>query len=414
MKFAHFADTHLGYARSDALQKIERDIFAGAIDVCISEKVDFVLMCGDIFHNNIPAMGVQKMAMEQFRRLYDNGISVYAVYGSHDFSPVNSSVIDLFVAAGYMIKPAGISDESGNISLDFITDKRTNVKIAGLSGLKMSRDKDYYENLDLASLESETGFKIFLFHGAISEMTSDNIGDTHMPLSLLPKGFEYYAGGHLHTFHKESFPDYDHVVYPGTLFAGHSGDMEDSANGKRRGFVIAEFDDNKIQSVNLHIMPSCEYHLIIIDADVRSSVTVSDEVITKTTDASVNDKVVIMKISGELSSGRTTDIDLGAARQRLLRDGAIDVIIYRKNLTSKEYDIRGESGGTMEEIETKTFQENIKQLRFKRDNLIGERGVSLAHSVLSLTRTKQPENESKSDYLSRINSDVKSQMELDI
>lgn len=412
MKFAHFADVHLGYHKSDALKRLERDAFTYSIDRCISDNVDFVLMCGDIFHNNIPDMRVQKMAMEQFRRLYDSGIPVYVVYGSHDFSPISNSVIDLFVAAGYMIKPRGVALESGNIGLEFITDPKTGAKIAGLGGLKVGRDRDYYENLERTPLESESGFKIFLFHGGITEMM-DTIADDGMPVSLLPKGFDYYAGGHMHEHQNEHFSGYDHVVYPGTLFAGHSSDMENSAKGQRRGFVIVEFDST-VKSIDFIAVPTCEYVLIVVDADMQTSDHVQDEITTKITNNSTNNKVVILRIFGELLRGRTTDVDLRAVRQQLLDDGAIDVIIHRREFTSKEYDIRGEPAGTIEEVEIKTFQDNIKQIRMKRDHLIGDRGVTLAQSILSSTRIKQPDNETSADYAHRIYSDVTSRMELDV
>lgn len=412
MKFAHFADVHLGYHKSDALKELEKDTFTHSIDRCISDNVDFVLMCGDIFHNNIPDMRVQKMAMEQFRRLYDSGIPVYVVYGSHDFSPVHNSVIDLFVAAGYMIKPRAISPEPGNIALEFITDPKTGAKITGIVGLKRGRDRDYYEDLDRTPLESESGFKIFLFHGGIAEMM-DTIADDGMPVSLLPKGFDYYAGGHIHGHQNEHFSGYDHVVYPGTLFAGHSSDMENSAKGQRRGFVIVEFD-RTIKSVDFIDVPACEYVLMVVDADMQTSDHVQNEITTKITSTFVNNKVVILRISGELLSGRTTDVDLSAVRQQLLDSGAIDVIIHRHGFTSKEYDIRGESAGTMEEVEIKTFQDNIPTIGMRRDHLRGDRGVTLARSILSSTRTKKPVNETTADYENRIHSDVISSMDLDV
>jgi hypothetical protein len=53
----------------------------------------------------------------------------------------------------------------------------------------------YYEHLDVQPLEQENGYKIFLFHTALSELKPHHLQeiDAH-PLSLLPKGFDYYAG----------------------------------------------------------------------------------------------------------------------------------------------------------------------------------------------------------------------------
>ena len=94
----------MGYQKRPSLQRIEEAIFQSVIDECIKRKVDFVLIPGDLFHINIPEMRVQKFAFRQLRKLHENGIPVYVVYGSHDFSPVTNSVIDLLTEAGYLIK----------------------------------------------------------------------------------------------------------------------------------------------------------------------------------------------------------------------------------------------------------------------------------------------------------------------
>ena len=235
MKFAHLSDIHLGFQKHESLQEIERQVFERAMDECISRNVDFILIPGDMFHVNIPEMRVQKFAFSKFREVHDADIPIYVVYGSHDFSPVSNSVIDLLDKVGYITKVTkATSNEDGTISLDYTIDEKTGVKIAGLSGLKVGKDREWYEKLDRAPLESESGFKIFLFHGGISDMKTDsNIDGDHMPLSLLPKGFSYYAGGHMHKFNHQSFEGYPNVVYPGALFAGFHADLEENAKGQK-------------------------------------------------------------------------------------------------------------------------------------------------------------------------------------
>jgi hypothetical protein len=250
--FAHLSDIHLGFQKHEALQKIEQQVFEKIFDQCIERKVDFILIPGDLFHVNIPEMRVQKFAFSKFREVYDAKIPVYVVYGSHDFSPVSNSVIDLLAEVGYITKVTRVKDsEDGKIVLDFLIDEKTGVKITGLSGLKVGKDREYYEKLDSHSLEAESGFKIFLFHGGITEMkTESGMDGEHMPLSLLPRNFEYYAGGHMHKWNHQKFDDHPNVVYPGTPFAGYHKDLEDNAKGQKRGFVLVEFED-KVKSVEL-------------------------------------------------------------------------------------------------------------------------------------------------------------------
>lgn len=413
MKFAHFADTHLGFQKEEPLQDMEQRAFEEAIDRCIVEKVDFILMCGDFFHTNIPDMRVQKLAMKKFRDIHDAGIPVYAVYGSHDFSPTSSSAIDLLDAAGYLRKVTVTSSaEDGRIRLEYITDENTGVHLAGFSGLKVGRDTEYYERLEREPLESADGFRIFLFHGAIGEMIQDEVGVDGMPLSFMPRGLNYYAGGHLHTFRRNSFPGYENVVYPGTLFAGYHSDIEENARGRQRGFVIVDFDD-QVKNVRFVETTGCQYEMIEVDVDMLSCEKAADVIRKMTESVDPSGKVVILKVYGELSSGRTADIDFLAIRRHLQERNAYHVMINRSGLTSKEYKIRGEPMGTLKEIEDGTFQDNIGQVSIKRDNLTGPRGVALSADLLRTLRRPKPDNQTKADYERHVSKSASSMMELE-
>ena len=136
MKFAHLSDVHLGFQKHESLQKIEQQVFEKILDECINRKVNFILIPGDLFHVNIPEMRVQKFAFAKFRQVHDAGIPIYVVYGSHDFSPVSNSVIDLLAEIGYIRKVTNAtSHEDGKISLKCLIDEKTGTKITGLSFL---------------------------------------------------------------------------------------------------------------------------------------------------------------------------------------------------------------------------------------------------------------------------------------
>ena len=407
MKFAHLSDVHLGFQKHESLQKIERQVFEKILDQCISLKVDFILIPGDLFHVNIPEMRVQKFAFAKFRQVHDAGIPIYVVYGSHDFSPVSNSVIDLLTEIGYITKVVQpTSHDDGQISLKCLVDPKTGVKLTGLTGLKMGKDREWYEKLDRDSLETESGFKIFLFHGGISDMKTDSGMDgDQMPLSLLPKGFSYYAGGHMHKFNHQSFEGYSNVVYPGTPFAGYHADLEDNANGQKRGFVLVEFED-EVKSVDFIEIENTKYEVIEVDANNRKVESVNQELSEKTAEVNAENKVVIIKIQGELMSGKTADVDISIIRDNLNDKNALVVNVSKNQLTSKEYSITEAKGSNKEEIETNIFSENIGQLQFKEKNLTGDLGVALAKKLLSELGQPALENEKKSDYSLRIKQNV--------
>lgn len=397
------SDVHLGFQKHESLQKIEQQVFEKILDQCISLKVDFILIPGDLFHVNIPEMRVQKFAFAKFRQVHDAGIPIYVVYGSHDFSPVSNSVIDLLTEIGYITKVVQpTSHDDGQISLKCLVDPKTGVKLTGLTGLKVGKDREWYEKLDRDSLETESGFKIFLFHGGISDMKTDSGMDgDQMPLSLLPKGFSYYAGGHMHKFNHQSFDGYSNVVYPGTPFAGYHADLEDNANGQKRGFVLVEFED-EVKSVDFIEIENTKYEVIEVDANNRKVESVNQELSEKTAEINAENKVVIIKIQGELMSGKTADVDISIIRDNLNDKNALVVNVSKNQLTSKEYSITEVKGSNKEEIETNIFSENIGQLPFKEKNLIGDLGVALAKKLLLELGQPELENEKKSDYSLRI------------
>ncbi len=414
MRFAHLADIHLGFQKSESLQKIEQDVFERSLDKCISLKVDFILIAGDLFHVNIPEMRVQKFAFGKFRQVHDAGIPVYVVYGSHDFSPVSNSVIDLLEEIGYIIKVTRVRESADEtITLDFVTDKKTGAKIAGFSGLKAGKDVEYYEKLDRKSLESEQGFKIFLFHGGIAEMKigEGSEGD-YMPLSLLPRGFDYYAGGHLHRFSHQQYEDHSHVVYPGTPFAGYYSDLEDNARGQVRGFVLAEFGD-AVKKVELVRIPNTSYEMIEVNADNRMAESINDELREKTQKTNPKGKIVLVRIRGELTSGKTTDVDLVRVRDELVDKGALIVNLSRNQFSSREYRITEASGDNKKEIEENVFSENIGEVKLDQKELVGGRGMSLAKALLREIGNPPLANEKKDAYQKRIQQGALMTMGLD-
>jgi len=153
---------------------------------------------------------------------------MYLVYGSHDFSPTQTSIIDLLESVGLSKKVTKGKIVHGRLELEFRVDERTKAKLCGVSGRRLSIE-EYYEILNREALEKEEGFKIFAFHGALSEYKPKYAADADsIPLSNLPKGFDYYAGGHVRE--KVLGKEYGYkIAYSVTLFGADYRDLEASA-----------------------------------------------------------------------------------------------------------------------------------------------------------------------------------------
>ena len=101
IKFAHVSDCHLGGWRKESLTKLGCQAFTQMIDKIIEEKVDFVIISGDLYDVSNPRVEIVDHATKELKRLYDEGIPVYGIMGSHDFSPSQKSMLRPMISAGF-------------------------------------------------------------------------------------------------------------------------------------------------------------------------------------------------------------------------------------------------------------------------------------------------------------------------
>ena len=383
MKFAHLADIHLGFNKDDALFKEECRIFNQIIDDCITNQVDFIILAGDIFHTNIPEMRVQKNAFSTLAKVKNAGIPIYTVYGSHDFSPVHNSVIDLLDASGIITKMQYTTHDDGSIELHHINGPKNSI-ITGLHGLKVGKDIEWYKNLKTDNIPTN-GKRIFIFHGGLEEFTSQNMLDGVMPVALLPKGYSYYAGGHFHHFNTKSFPDHKNVTYSGTTFSGNTADIEDNAKGAKRGYVLVDWDDNDNISVKFQHIENVEYILININCKNMTIEEVNKKLEEDLNKHDVTDKVVFMKFYGRLiEKSKASGLDFNLIHKKTEKALWRKVI---KNIEDDDNVMITEStnmiGKTIEEIEKKALdEEGLRLLQIlKQPRLADEKALQYSDRI---------------------------------
>jgi exonuclease SbcD len=413
MRFAHLADCHIGAWRDKTLKELNLETFLSALDCCADKKVDFIIISGDLFDTTLPDLTIVKKAIDKIKEVKDCGISFYITYGSHDFAPNAVSIIDILTSTGLLTKivDAEIIDEK--VHLNFVEDPKTGAKIAGLSGRRLGLEKKYYSILDTESLEKEKGFKIFAFHNAIIELRSPVANYPEgVPLSCFPKGFDYYAGGHVHENIKKQIPDYGLITYPGVLFGSTFTDLEHTGKGERRGFYIIDFQDKITNTQFTEINPT-EVFFKYVDANKKTARQVEDILQKTASESQVKDKIALLKVAGELSLGKPSDIKFNTIRQILLEKQAIYATINHYNLSTEEkleLKIKGEN---RQEIETNMLHDVIgsfkidpalkKEVKSRIEKkLIGENGIKLAESLLRSLCMEKKEGEKKRDFEERV------------
>ncbi|HEA46477.1 MAG TPA: DNA repair exonuclease, partial [Candidatus Pacearchaeota archaeon] len=115
VRFAHIADAHLGGWKQQPLQDLNLESFKMAIDVCIKENVEFVLIAGDLFDSAFPPIDILKETFAEFRRLKESKIPCFLIAGSHDYSVSGKTFLDVLEKAGFC-KNVAESNKSPAIS----------------------------------------------------------------------------------------------------------------------------------------------------------------------------------------------------------------------------------------------------------------------------------------------------------
>lgn len=399
MKFAHMADCHLGAWANSELTEVGLDSFTNAIDICIKEGVDFVIISGDLFDTGIPSINVLNIAAKKLKELKDNNISIYVVSGSHDYSATGKTMLNVLESAGIMIRVDRQAEgETEGLRLKFTIDEKTGVKLVGMPGRKGTLEEKYYEDIDRKNLEEEDGFKIFVFHSAIKEFRPTIFEQMKaIPLSLFPKGFDYYAGGHVHKEDVFEDKNYGKIVYPGGTFPNNYRELEKFKHG---GFFIVEADDNNIK-VERRDIKSCDVIALTFDAQNKTPEKVEEELREAITDLDVKNKIVLIRVEGVLTSGRVTEIGLRDITKTLKENNARITRVNINKLSTREYEeISIEQTSTKEELEDKLIREQVGQHELGK--LSVDKRIELTKSLLQFLSEEKNEGERNADYTDRI------------
>ncbi|MFA6089576.1 MAG: metallophosphoesterase [Candidatus Woesearchaeota archaeon] len=404
MKYAHLGDVHIGSFREPEMSNLSTIAFSKAIDTCIKEKVDFILIAGDLFNTALPEINSLKVVTEKLKELQDNNISCYLVPGSHDFSPTGKTMLDVLESAGLLINVVkGQMTSDNKLQLTFSIDKKTGAKITGMLGKKGGLESEYYKDIDYSNLEKEEGYKIFMFHTTITELKPKDMQNVESnPISILPKGFNYYAGGHVHIV-KEAKYGNANIVYPGPTFPANFKELEELQHG---GFYIIdtntinakttnaqtinnEKNNNHTNKVETHtnennkenITGQLTYHKITvfdvisvkIDADNKTPKEVEEDIEEFFKSKDVNRKIILIRVEGELQNGKSTDINFRHITESLEQKNSHYVLRNTTKLISKEFkEVKTDSKENIEEEIIKNNTPQIKIEDFDVEKLVKE------------------------------------------
>ena len=246
MKFIHSSDLHIdspldGLERYPgapvaALRGATRQALVNLVDLAVNQRVDFLVIAGDIFDGDWRDMNTGLFFNSQMRVLERAGISVYLKRGNHD-------------AASEVTRALALPDNVHVFAADGPqTIRRDDLRVA-LHGRSFS---ERATPTDLAATYPDPVpgyFNIGVLHTSLAGYAAH---DPYAPTSLdilRSRGYDYWALGHVHA-REVLQAEYPRIIYCGNPQGRHAG--ETGAKGCE--LVSVEGGDLHSESVALDVV----------------------------------------------------------------------------------------------------------------------------------------------------------------
>ncbi len=168
-------------------------------------------------------------------------------------------------------------------------------------------------------------FKIFMLHTTIDKAKGTLPIDA-IECDLLPQA-DYYALGHLHIDFQ-----YQNFVYPGPIFPNNFQELEDLGNGSF--YIVDTEKENSLQKIELKIKET-----VLIDVEVKSAVNATDQIISEIEKRDVEDKIILLRVRGELETGNNSDIKFPQIEEAASRKKAYFLLKNTHELKTKEVEM---------------------------------------------------------------------------
>jgi len=323
VKFAHLADIHLGGWKQKEMQDLNLESFKTAINICIKERVEFILISGDLFDSAYPPIEILKETFSEFKKIKEAGIKCFLIAGSHDFSASGKTFLDVLEKAGFCVNVAQFEERENGIFLNPTI--HNNIAIYGYSGKKSGLE---LEDLKKIKLQDSPFSKILMLHTTLTEIRGD-LPIESISLDELPKA-DYYALGHIHkTYNK------DCLVYPGPLFPNNFQELKELGGGS---FYIIEKD----------ALLRCEKkeiklkEVINIEIEIDNSLIAKEKILSELEKRELKDKIILLKIYGKLKQGKISDLKFSEIESFAKEKGAYFLLRNISSLETEDFELEVE------------------------------------------------------------------------
>ena len=263
MKFIHTADIHLDSplrglsaypnAPFERLRLATRHAFERLIDVALEEKVDFMVIAGDLYDGNWDQFNTGLFFVRQMGRLKAANIPVYVVLGNHDAQSRMTRSLHL---------PDNVKVFDSKKAQTFLLDD-LQVALHGHSFKVAATVENLAVNYPAVK---ESWFNIGVLHTALE---GESRHARYAPCSIAEleaKGYQYWALGHVHE--QWIRRGQTTIAYPGNLQGRHIGEA-----GARTALLVT-VQENVIKEIAQLEVDVLRWHEL--NVDITSAQTYAD------------------------------------------------------------------------------------------------------------------------------------------
>lgn len=260
LRFVHSADLHLDSPlRSLGLRNAElaglvggatRQVVARMVDLCLDERVDALLLAGDLYDGEQTSIKTALFLAEQLRRLDQAGIRTLIVRGNHDAQSR--------ITAELTLPPSVTVFDAQTRWVDL--DRGPGARPVRVHGLSFAHRKAPENPLSRFAPPLAGAVNIGLLHTSLGGAAGH---DDYAPCSLadlFAQGFDYWALGHVHR-RQEVWQGGQVVVMPGQPQGRDIGEA-----GAKSVSVVA-IDDAGAISVEERVLALAQFERVDVDLD---------------------------------------------------------------------------------------------------------------------------------------------------
>lgn len=320
-RFVHTADIHLDSPlrslalkdpkASDLVANATRQSFSKTIDLCLDEKVDALIIAGDLYDGELRSMKTAEFFSSEMRRLVEAGIRAFIIRGNHDAE--SRITKELQLPDGVHVFPS----RGDSIVLE--------EKEVVLHGVSFSNPQAPDSLLSSYPVKQSGYQNIGLLHTSLAGSPEH---DTYAPCSLqnlLDMEYDYWALGHIHKRAVHSHTPCA-VVMPGIPQGRHINE-----SGVKTVTLVAISPSGQIK-IEERVTSLVQFERLIIDLEGtnewRNVVAASEAAFEKLIDSIQTPHVIarvtlngITPLAGRLR--RDADVILSELREAARRSGSI-------------------------------------------------------------------------------------------